>query len=133
MESIYEYGGRAGFWRLHRLFTRTGIPVTVFGVATALARSPEQAAAMKASNWEIASHGFKWIDYRKFPKHEELSNIQEAVRIHEEVTGTRPAGTVAAAQSIPSILLASWDALPTSLTLMPTTSRIGIVIKAVLS
>ena len=59
MESIYEYGARAGFWRLHRLFTGAGVPVTVYGVATALARSPEQVAAMQDADWEIASHGFE--------------------------------------------------------------------------
>ena len=57
MESIYDYGARAGFWRLHRLFTGAGIPVTVYGVATALARAPEQVEAMKSADWEIASHG----------------------------------------------------------------------------
>jgi peptidoglycan/xylan/chitin deacetylase (PgdA/CDA1 family) len=60
MESIYEYGARAGFWRLHRLFTARGIPLTIYGVATALARAPEQVAAMKAAGWEIASHGLKY-------------------------------------------------------------------------
>jgi len=92
MESIYEYGARAGFWRLHRLFTRMDVPVTVFGVATALARSLEQVSAMKSANWEIASHGLKWIEYRNFSRQEELSHIQEAIRIHEVATGTRPAG-----------------------------------------
>ena len=62
MESIYDYGARAGFWRLHRLFTGMNIPVTIYGVATALARNPEQVAAMKAAGWEIASHGLKWVD-----------------------------------------------------------------------
>jgi peptidoglycan/xylan/chitin deacetylase (PgdA/CDA1 family) len=65
MESIYEYGARAGFWRLHRLFTGMGLPVTVYGVATALARSPEQVAAMRDAGWEIASHGLKWIEYKR--------------------------------------------------------------------
>ena len=64
MESIYEYGARVGFWRLYRLFTDANIPVTVFGVATALARAPEQVGAMKEADWEIASHGLKWIDYK---------------------------------------------------------------------
>ena len=63
MESIYEYGARAGFWRLHRLFTAADVPVTVYGVATALVRAPEQVAAMQEAGWEIASHGLKWIDY----------------------------------------------------------------------
>ena len=64
MESIYDYGARAGFWRLHRLFTARDIPVTIYGVATALARSPEQVAAMKAAGWEIASHGLKWVEHK---------------------------------------------------------------------
>ena len=59
MESIYEYGARSGFWRLHKLFTDSDVPLTVYGVATALARSPEQVAAMKDANWEIASHGLE--------------------------------------------------------------------------
>ena len=60
MESLYDYGARAGFWRLHRLFTSREILVTIYGVATALARAPEQVAAMKSAGWEIASHGRKW-------------------------------------------------------------------------
>ncbi len=62
MESIYEYGARAGFWRLHRMFAEAGVPATCYGVATALARSPDQVAAMQEAGWEIASHGLKWID-----------------------------------------------------------------------
>ncbi len=92
MESIYEYGARAGFWRLHRLFTGMNIPVTVYGVATALARSPEQVAAMKAAGWEIASHGLKWVEHRDMPEDEERRQIAEAVRLHTEVTGERPTG-----------------------------------------
>ncbi|PWE31433.1 polysaccharide deacetylase [Maritimibacter sp. 55A14] len=92
MESIYEYGARAGFWRLHRLFTGMGIPVTVYGVATALARSPAQTRAMLDADWEIASHGLKWIEYKDFSPEEERAHMQEAVRLHTEVTGTRPRG-----------------------------------------
>ena len=92
MESIYEYGARAGFWRLHRLFTGMGIPVTVYGVATALARAPEQVAAMTDAGWEIASHGLKWIDYRDMPEAEERAHLAEAIRLHREVTGARPSG-----------------------------------------
>jgi OHCU decarboxylase len=92
MESIYEYGARAGFWRLHRLFTGMGIPATVYGVATALARSPEQVAAMKAAGWEIASHGLKWVDYRDIPEDVERAQLREAIRLHAEVTGERPRG-----------------------------------------
>jgi putative urate catabolism protein len=92
MESIYEYGARAGFWRLHRLFTRHKVPVTVYGVATALMRSPDQVAAMKSAGWEIASHGLKWIEYRDFPEAEERQHLRDAIRIHTEVTGERPLG-----------------------------------------
>jgi putative urate catabolism protein len=92
MESIYEYGSRAGFWRLHRLFTRAGVPATVYGVATALARNPEAVAGMKEAGWEIASHGLKWIEYKDMPKAEERRHLEEAIRIHTEVTGERPYG-----------------------------------------
>ena len=92
MESIYEYGARAGFWRLHRLFTGAQIPVTVYGVASALARSPEQVEAMKTAGWEIASHGLKWVDHRDMPEDEERAAIAEAIRLHAEVVGERPRG-----------------------------------------
>jgi putative urate catabolism protein len=92
MESIYEYGARAGFWRLWRMFTARQFPVTVYGVATALQRGPEQVAAMREAGWEIASHGLKWIDYRDFTRDEERRHMADAIRIHTEVTGTRPLG-----------------------------------------
>jgi len=92
MESIYEYGARAGFWRLHRLFTERDAPVTVYGVATALERSPNQVAAMLDAGWEIASHGLKWIDYKDFSLDDERAHMREAIRIHTEVTGERPLG-----------------------------------------
>ncbi|TKD14504.1 allantoinase PuuE [Rhodobacter capsulatus] len=92
MESIYEYGARAGFWRLHRLFTGMELPVTIYGVATALARNPEQVAAMKAAGWEIASHGLKWVEHRDMPEDEERRQIAEAIRLHAEVVGERPRG-----------------------------------------
>jgi chitin deacetylase len=92
MESIYDYGARAGFWRLHRLFTERGIPVTIYGVTSALARNPEQVAAMKAAGWEIASHGLKWVDHRDMPEAEEAKQIAESFRLHEEVVGTPPQG-----------------------------------------
>jgi len=92
MESIYEYGARAGFWRLHRLFTGMDIPVTIYGVATALARNPEQVAAMKSAGWEIASHGLKWVEHRDMPEEEERRQIAEAIRLHTEVVGSRPTG-----------------------------------------
>ncbi|MCV6594777.1 MAG: allantoinase PuuE [Silicimonas sp.] len=90
MESIYEYGARAGFWRLHRMLKDT--PVTVYGVATALARAPEQVAAMKSAGWEIASHGLKWIEYKDAPEEAERADMAEAIRLHTEVVGARPRG-----------------------------------------
>ena len=92
VESIYEYGSRAGFWRLWRLFRERNLPVTVFGVAMALARNAEAVAAMKEADWEIASHGLRWIDYRNIPPGEERAHLQEAIRIHVETTGARPLG-----------------------------------------
>jgi len=92
MESLYEYGSRAGFWRLHRLFTQANLPLTVFGVALALERNPEAVAAMKAANWEIASHGLRWIDYQDIPEEAEREHIRQAVALHTEVTGERPLG-----------------------------------------
>lgn len=92
MESLYEYGSRAGFWRLHRLFTGAGLPLTVFGVAKALARNPDAVAAMKSAGWEIATHGLRWIDYQDVPEEIEREHIREAIRLHEEVTGEAPLG-----------------------------------------
>lgn len=92
MESIYEYGARAGFWRLWRLFTERAMPVTVYGVATALERSPEQVAAMREAGWEIASHGLKWIDYKDYTIEAERADMEEACRLHEAVTGEAPLG-----------------------------------------
>ncbi len=92
MESIYEYGSRAGFWRLWRLFTKRGMPLTVYGVAMALQRNPEAVAAMREAGWEIASHGLRWIDYRDFSKDDEREHLTEAIRVHTEATGERPLG-----------------------------------------
>ncbi|MGL5362552.1 MAG: allantoinase PuuE [Bosea sp. (in: a-proteobacteria)] len=92
MESIYEYGSRAGFWRLWRIFTARRMPVTVFGVASAMARAPEIIASMRQANWEIATHGLKWIDYRDFSKADEAAHIHEAIAVHKEATGERPLG-----------------------------------------
>ncbi|MCC8555474.1 allantoinase PuuE [Xanthomonas hortorum] len=92
MESLYEYGSRAGFWRLHRLFTARNVPVTVFGVAQALASNPEAVAAMQAADWEIASHGLRWIDYQYVAEATERAHIAEAIAVHTRVTGSRPLG-----------------------------------------
>jgi len=92
MESLYEYGSRAGFWRLHRLFSGRKMPVTVFGVAMALERNPDVVAAMQEDNWEIASHGFRWIDYQFTDEASERKHFRKAMETHERVTGARPSG-----------------------------------------
>lgn len=92
MESLYEYGARAGFWRLHRLFTERALPVTVFGVARALETNPAAVEAMLAADWEIASHGLRWIDYQSVPEAVERAHIAEAIALHTRLTGTRPLG-----------------------------------------
>jgi len=92
MESLYEYGARAGFWRLHRLFTERGFAVTVFGVAMALARNAEAVAAMQDADWEIASHGYRWIDYQDVDEATEKAHLEKAIDIHTQVTGGRPLG-----------------------------------------
>ena len=103
MESVYEYGSRAGFWRLHRMFVDRNIPVTVYAVATAIARNRPTVEAMNEAGWEIATHGYKWIDYRDAPKDVERQHIAEAVRIHAEVAGTRPLGFYQGRSSINTI------------------------------
>ena len=108
MESIYEYGSRAGFWRLWRMFTERGMPVTVYGVATALQRNPEAVAAMKEAGWEIASHGLKWIDYQDFSEDEERAHMQRGdPHPHRgRPASGRSAGTRAAPRSTPTALVA---------------------------
>lgn len=105
METIYEYGARAGFWRLHRMLGH--LPVTVYGVATALARAPEQVAAMKDAGWEIASHGLKWIEYKDMPEAEERAHMLEAITLHHAVTGARPRGWYTGRASMNSVRLAA--------------------------
>ncbi len=107
MESLYDYGARAGFWRLHRLFTARGLPITVYGVATALARSPEQVAAMQAADWEIASHGLKWVEHKDMPEAEERAAMAEAIRLHAEVTGEPPRGWYTGRCSMNTVRLAA--------------------------
>lgn len=92
MESLYEYGSRAGFWRLMRLFEARKIPVTVFAVGMALARNTEAAAAMIEGGHEVASHGWRWIDYQYVPEDIERAHMRLAVEAIEEATGTRPVG-----------------------------------------
>ena len=92
MESFYEYGSRAGFWRLYRLFTERNMPVTVFGVAMAMQRNPEVVEAMLKAGWEIASHGYRWIDYQKVPIETERDHLKKAIEIHQAMTGAKPKG-----------------------------------------
>jgi len=92
MESLYEYGARAGFWRLHKLFRERNMPVTVFGVAMAMARNAEAVAAMQALDWEIACHGYRWINYQHVPEAIERQHMAQAIALHTELTGARPLG-----------------------------------------
>lgn len=92
MESIYEYGSRAGFWRLHSLFTQHQIPVTVFGVTMAMQRSPDAVQAMLDANWEIASHAMRWIHYQDMDIETERQQIDQAIHLHEQLTGSKPVG-----------------------------------------
>lgn len=92
MESIYEFGSRAGFWRLHRLFCEREIPVTAFAVAMAMQRNQQVVDAMLKSDWEIASHGYRWIDYQFMPEQLEIEHMEKAIEIHTEVAGERPQG-----------------------------------------
>lgn len=105
MESIYEYGSRAGFWRLHRLLK--DLPITVYGVTKALARNPDQVAAMKSAGWEIASHALKWIEYKDFTEDQERQFMEEAVRLHTEVVGEPPRGWYTGRCSENTVRLAS--------------------------
>lgn len=100
VESQYEYGTRAGFWRLHRLFTERGLPVTVFGIAESLRRNPEIVAAVNESGWEIASHSLRWINYAEVGEQVEREHIRQAIQTHTEVCGSRPLGWYTGRNSI---------------------------------
>ena len=92
VESMYEYGSRVGFWRVHAFFTSRSIPITVNGVAMALERNPEAAAAMVTAGWEISSHGHRWIDHHGMPEDVEREHIRRAIEVQTRVTGSRPLG-----------------------------------------
>ncbi len=92
VESMYEYGSRAGFWRLLRLFDERGLPFTTYAVAMALARNPEAAQALIESDHEVASHGWRWIDYRGVAEEIEREHVRLAVETIAEVCGVRPHG-----------------------------------------
>jgi putative urate catabolism protein len=92
VESMYEYGSRVGFWRVHRLFTDRGIPMTVNAVAMALERNPDAVAAMVEAGWELSSHGYRWVDHHGMPEDVEREHIRKAIEIHVRMTGARPLG-----------------------------------------
>ena len=92
MESMYEYGSRRGFWRLHKLFQEKKIPVTIFGVAMALERNPEVCEAIKNGDYEVASHGWRWIDYQKVKKNVEKKDMKLAIKKLKKIFGERPLG-----------------------------------------
>ena len=92
MESIYEYGSRRGFWRLHKLFQDKKIPITIFGVAMALERNPEVCEAIKNGNYEIACHGWRWIDYQNVKKSTEKKDMKLAIKTIKKIFGKKPLG-----------------------------------------
>ena len=92
MESMYEYGSRRGFWRLHKLFQEKKIPVTIFGVAMALERNPEVCEAIKNGDYEVASHGWRWIDYQNVKKSVEKKDMKLAIKTLKKIFGERPLG-----------------------------------------
>ncbi|GMI40196.1 hypothetical protein TrCOL_g2110 [Triparma columacea] len=92
MESLYEYGSRAGFWRLHRIMTERDMPVTVFAVGMALERNAQACAAMMNAGWEVSSHGYRWIDYQNIDPITEREHVRKTVEIHERMVGARPMG-----------------------------------------
>ena len=92
MESLYEYGSRSGFWRLHKLFQEKKIPITIFGVGMALEKNPEICKAIKDANYEVASHGWRWIDYQSVKKSEEKKHMKLVIKKIKEIFGDRPLG-----------------------------------------
>ena len=92
MESLYEYGSKAGFWRLDRLFKEIKIPVTIFGVGLALERNPEVCEAIKNGNYEVAAHGYRWIDYQNIKKSVEKKHMQKAIESIKRIFGSKPLG-----------------------------------------
>jgi putative urate catabolism protein len=92
VESMFEFGSRAGFWRVHRLFAGHGLPLTVYAVGQALERNPDAARAMIDAGWEVASHGWRWIDYANMPEDEEREHMRLAIAAIERVCGARPVG-----------------------------------------
>jgi putative urate catabolism protein len=99
VESTYEYGSRAGFWRLLRMFAERNIPITVYAVAMALERHPAAAAAIVEAGHEVMSHGWRWIDYQYVSEEEERAHLKRAVEVLTRLTGSRPLGWYTGRQS----------------------------------
>ena len=91
-ESMFEYGSRAGFWRLHRMFTKRKLPCTVFAIARALERNPEACAAMREAGWDVAGHGYKWEIHGNMTLDYEREQIRLATESIARTIGERPAG-----------------------------------------
>jgi putative urate catabolism protein len=92
VESVYEYGSRVGFWRLRDLFAERGVPITVYAVAMALARHPDAARACVEAGWEVASHGWRWLDYHAIDEATERAHMRQAIDTIAHLTGSRPLG-----------------------------------------
>ena len=92
MESIYEYGSKRGFWRIHELFQEKKIPLTIFGVGMALEKNNDVCNAIKKANYEVASHGWRWIDYQNFSKKKEKEHMKLAIKSMKKIFGKRPLG-----------------------------------------
>ena len=126
-ESMFEYGSRAGFWRVHRIFTKHGLPLTVYAVGQALERNPEAARAMVDAGWEVASHGWRWIDYMEMPEDEEREHMRRAIEAIERVTraAARSAGTRAGSPTTRAGSSSRRAASSTTRTRTPTSCRTG--------
>jgi len=92
MDSLYEYGSRAGFWRIHQEFQKRGLPLTVFGVAMALARNPAIVEAIKAADYDVVSHGWRWIHYQNVDMQTERQHMQQAIEILDALFDKKPLG-----------------------------------------
>jgi allantoinase len=92
MDSLYEYGSRAGFWRIHNEFQKRGLTMSIFGVAMALARNPEIVEAIKAADYDVVSHGWRWIHYQNLDEATERQHMHQAIEILEDLFGSKPLG-----------------------------------------
>lgn len=92
MDSLYEYGSRAGFWRIHNEFQKRGLTMSIFGVAMALARNPEIVAAIKTADYDVVSHGWRWIHYQNLDEATERQHMHQAIEILEDLFGSKPLG-----------------------------------------